>query len=89
MIPLFRPEAVATSEGGWFPIAGDLQDAVKTVPVVILQELSLNVLYRRKFFTHFLKNLVDAFIAITGGNYTGRVFTTTFSAIFGPDVYRW
>jgi hypothetical protein len=89
MVPFFRPEAVAAEETGWFPAQGDLQDAVKSIPIALLQELALKMIYRRKLFSHFLKNLIDAFIAITGGNYSGRLFTTSFASITGADVYRW
>ena len=89
MVPFFRPEAVAAEETGWFPAQGDLQDAVKSIPIALLQELALKMIYRRKLFSHFLKNLIDAFIAITGGNYSGRLFSTSFASITGADVYRW
>ena len=89
MIPFFRPEAVAAAESNWFPAQGDFQDAVKTIPIVLVQELALKMVYRRKFFSHFLKNLIDAFIAIAAGNYGGRLFSTSFASVTGADVYRW
>ena len=90
-IPFFRPEAVAAAASGWFPTQGDLQDAVKSIPIALLQEVALKMVYRRKLFSHFLKNLIDAFIAITGGNYSGRLVSTSMAGITGSssDVYRW
>ena len=85
---IFRPDPVAAS-GGWFEL-GDLQDALKAVPIVILQQI-IQKLWKRKSMGHrILKNTLDAYISVALGNVVGRGVTKMTGGRTGGSInYKW
>ena len=70
MIPFLRPDSVALAMG---ISSADAIDALKAVPVVILQQLICKFMYKQAgLTTHMFKNLLDAFVAYSGSNILTR-----------------
>ncbi len=68
------PKGVA--KGGDMFQSGDLVDAaVKTVPIVLIQQVICKFMYRHKFGQNIGKHLVDSFAAILLGNAVDRNVT--------------
>jgi hypothetical protein len=70
LIPFLRPESIAVSTG---ITSADFIDALKTVPVVIIQQIVCKLAYKQKMLGgHLFKNLIDAYIAYTVSNLATR-----------------
>jgi len=85
---IFRPDPVAAA-GGFFEL-GDLQDALKAIPIVILQQI-VQKLWKRKSMSHrLLKNVLDAYISVALGNVVGRGVTKMTGGRTGGSInYKW
>jgi hypothetical protein len=87
-IPFMRPESIANATG---VTSADFQDALKTVPVVIIQQIVCKMMYNQGLTSHLFKNLVDGFITYSGSN----ILTRNVSAWMQPSdkpskfVYRY
>ena len=54
---------------------GDFQDALKAVPIVLLQQI-IGKMWKNKKFSHRLfKHALDAYISIAAGNVAGRLIS--------------
>ena len=87
LIPQMRPDSTSYSNGVQM---GDVQDALKAIPVTIIQQIVCKILYKQGFTTHIFKNLFDSALAYAGSN----VMTRNVSAYFSDDnarkfVYRY
>ena len=87
LIPFMRPDSISNTLG---VTVSDFQDALKAVPVTVVQQIICKLMYKQGFTTHVLKNLLDSFIAYSGSN----LLTRNVSAFMGGDnnskfVYRY
>jgi hypothetical protein len=69
LVPFMRPASIANSVG---VTTADLQDALKAIPVVVIQQIVCKVMYKQGLTSHIFKNLIDAFIAYSGSNLLTR-----------------
>jgi hypothetical protein len=69
LIPFLRPDSIAVSIGITY---ADFIDALKTIPVVIIQQIVCKFAYKQKLTGHVLKNLIDAYVAYTVSNLATR-----------------
>ena len=71
MFPDILPDVVPEKEQSWFA-SGDLQDALKALPIVVIQQIICRIAYRHKFGHKLLHQLIDAFGSISVANFAGR-----------------
>jgi hypothetical protein len=69
LVPFLRPDSIAVTTG---VTSADFIDALKTIPVVIIQQIVCKFAYRQKMTGHLFKNLIDAYIAYTVSNLATR-----------------
>ena len=92
-IPMFMAPPV---ERGYGIGISEFQDALKAVPIVLVQQTVQKMMYRQKWTGHFLKNLIDAFVAVALANVTqrnvrgvsGSMHTTAGTTASGGPIYR-
>ena len=73
---------------------GDLQDALKAIPIVLVQQLIGKAWKNKKFSNKLFKHTLDAYIAVAVGNMGGRLFSRGSGQIRGvagkdPKLYNW
>jgi hypothetical protein len=69
LIPFLRPDSIAVTTG---ITSADFIDALKTIPVVIIQQIVCKIAYKQKITGHLFKNLMDGYIAYTVSNLATR-----------------
>ena len=51
---------------------GEFQDALKVIPICLLQGLVQMMFYKQKFSHRFMKNIIDAVAVVVGANIVQR-----------------
>jgi hypothetical protein len=70
LVPFFQAPASPIGMGVGM---GEFQDGIlKTIPIVLIQQIVQKVMHKSKFSAHILKNSIDCAIACTGGNLVQR-----------------
>jgi hypothetical protein len=85
-IPFMRPDSFANKLG---VRSSDFKDAMKTIPVVIIQQIVCKVMYRSGLTQHIFKNLLDAFGAYVTSNIVTRNARTYFEEDETKLLYRY
>ena len=71
-VPMFM--AAPVERGYGFGVS-EFQDALKAVPIVLVQQIVQKMMYRQKWSGHVLKNIIDAFVACALANVAQRNLT--------------